>query len=157
MQDLLNISSAHRDETFALGQQLSKLLKEGDVVALYGELGSGKTVFIQGVCAGLGVDSYVTSPSFTLIQEYSGRLPVYHFDFYRLNSLSEIEDLGVDMYFDDSGIALVEWAERGEALLSASRYNIRFQHVEEGGVIMPDQRVLTISGPGSIDLSDLSA
>ena len=90
---VLEIVSQNRERTFAVGRALADFLGAGDVVALTGDLGSGKTVFAQGACAGLDVRDCVTSPTYTLIQEYSGRLPVFHIDFYRLETVREIEDL----------------------------------------------------------------
>ncbi len=114
---LFQVVSSCDEETYNWGKRLADFLKSGDVVVLYGELGSGKTVFAQGVCAGLEVRDVVTSPSFTLIHEYQGRMPVFHFDFYRLTSEREVEDLNVLGYWESQGISLVEWADRGESLL----------------------------------------
>jgi tRNA threonylcarbamoyladenosine biosynthesis protein TsaE len=119
--DILSESS---EATFRKGQELAAALKPGSVVALSGDLGSGKTVLVQGICSGLGVSGVVTSPTFTLIQEYTGRIPVYHFDFYRLNALREIEDLGLSDYFESEGISLIEWAERAGALLPNDKIEV---------------------------------
>jgi tRNA threonylcarbamoyladenosine biosynthesis protein TsaE len=101
-------------ETEALGRQFA--LKEagvGSVLALKGELGSGKTLFTKGLVAGLGSDTTVTSPTFTIIHEYpGGRLPVYHFDFFRLEDRRSIARLGLDDYFFGDGVSIVEWADR---------------------------------------------
>ena len=94
------------------------------MVALTGDMGSGKTVFVQGICAGLKVEEMVTSPSFTLIHEYHGVFPVYHFDFYRLNSTEEIESLDLEYYYQLRGICLIEWAERGDGLLPEARLSV---------------------------------
>jgi tRNA threonylcarbamoyladenosine biosynthesis protein TsaE len=123
--ETFEIRSCNVEETFQLGKRFASLLIPGDIVALYGELGSGKTVFVQGACAGLDVQEYVTSPSFTLIHEYSGKIPVYHLDFYRLNSVSEIEDLDLDRYYRCDGVAFIEWAERSESLLPRMRFSIQ--------------------------------
>jgi len=132
---VLHTVSKSYDETFTLGERLSNHLQENDVVALYGELGSGKTVLVQGICACLDVTDYVTSPSFTLIQEYHGRYPVYHFDFYRLTSLQEVEDLGIDYYFDLSGISLIEWPERGKDILPENHFTIQIQRIFNNGTL----------------------
>jgi tRNA threonylcarbamoyladenosine biosynthesis protein TsaE len=100
------------EDTAELGRKLGGLLLAGDLICLIGELGAGKTSFAQGVARGLGVEGQVRSPSFTLIHEYYGRLPLYHLDLYRLNDPSELEDLGYEEYFYGDGVALVEWADR---------------------------------------------
>ena len=100
-------------ETRALGERLAKQLKAGDVILLEGELGAGKSELARGVAKGLGVQETVTSPSFTILNVYeSGRIPLYHFDWYRLESAEELYELGMDEYLGGDGIALVEWPER---------------------------------------------
>jgi len=101
-------------ETLALGERLGRLLAPGDFVALIGELGAGKTHFVQGVARGLGIDPAlpVTSPTYTLLHEYRGRIPLYHFDLYRLGGVDDILELGFAEYFYGDGACLVEWAER---------------------------------------------
>jgi len=136
----------HSQETFDWGKRLADFLKPGDVVALYGELGSGKTVFVQGVCAGLDVHDFVTSPSYTLIQEYQGRIPVFHFDFYRLTRESQVEDLDVFRYWESSGISLVEWADRGEIFLPEKRISVTFDRIKENGEIIVEKRLIRFEG-----------
>lgn len=153
--DVLRVVSNDRDETYGWGKKLSGLLKIGDVIALYGELGTGKTVFAQGVCAGLDVYDYVTSPTFTLVQEYTGRMPVFHFDFYRVESLSEIEDLDIDGYMMAGGVCIVEWAEKGEALLPESRISVVLDRIAENGSVAVDKRSIRLTGPKGRGLSDL--
>ena len=100
-------------ETRALGEELSSSLRPGDVVVLEGELGAGKSELARGIARGLGVRETVTSPSFTILNVYeSGRYPLYHFDWYRLESADELYELGMDEYLGGDGIAVVEWAER---------------------------------------------
>ena len=100
-------------ETRALGEKLASRLKAGDVVVLEGELGAGKSELARGIARGLGVTETVTSPSFTILNVYeSGRCPLYHFDWYRLESEEELYELGMDEYLGGDGIAVVEWAER---------------------------------------------
>ena len=96
------------------GRQIAKKLKKGDILCLFGQLGSGKTVLVKGIAEGLGLKKKeVTSPSFVLIREYPrGKLPLFHFDLYRLDSLCEILPLGIDEYFYDDGVTVVEWADR---------------------------------------------
>ena len=102
------------EETVALGARLGRLLLPGDFVALEGELGAGKTQFAKGIAAGLEVDpgTPVTSPTYTILNIYQGRLPLYHFDLYRLQGPEEIAELGFEEYFHGRGACVVEWAER---------------------------------------------
>lgn len=107
-------------DTIAFGAELAAGLEAGDCLALVGDLGAGKTHFTKGVVAGLGCDRAVTSPTFTLVHEYlGGRLPVFHFDFYRLESAAELLDIGWDDYLDAGGITIVEWADKFPDLLPA--------------------------------------
>ena len=101
-------------ETELLGECLGRVMEAGDVVTLSGDLGAGKTRFAQGVASGLGVDRShpVTSPTFTILNEYQGRLPLYHFDFYRFGRGEDLRDLGFEEYVAGAGICLVEWPER---------------------------------------------
>lgn len=133
-------------ETRALGRELATRLAPGEVVALIGDLGSGKTCLAQGICEGLGVPDPVTSPTFILINEYQGRLgtralPVYHLDLYRLADPGELEDLGIEEYFYGQGVCLVEWAERAVAHLPARHWEIR---LEPAGT---EERRITVSRP----------
>jgi tRNA threonylcarbamoyladenosine biosynthesis protein TsaE len=98
-------------ETRALGREIGRSLKPGAIILLYGELGSGKTVFTKGICRGLGVRETVTSPSFVLVTEYLGRLPVTHIDLYRLNRPAT-DQLPIEEYFNPQGLTVIEWAER---------------------------------------------
>jgi tRNA threonylcarbamoyladenosine biosynthesis protein TsaE len=102
----------NEDETIKLGEQLSRTLLPGDVVGFFGNLGSGKTHMIKGICSGLNCLDEVSSPTFTLINEYKSSYPVYHFDFYRIETEMEVFDLGYEEYFYGLGICLIEWAER---------------------------------------------
>ena len=117
-------------ETISLAREFARRLVAGDVVALYGELGAGKTQFVKGVCLGLGLVEVVTSPSFIIMNEYKyarnggESLSVYHFDFYRIKSISEVYDLGIEEYFYGKGICLIEWADAAGPLLPPSRYDI---------------------------------
>jgi tRNA threonylcarbamoyladenosine biosynthesis protein TsaE len=110
------------DETFALGQLLGGAVDAGTVILLNGDLGAGKTCFAQGVARGVGVSSErpVTSPSYTLLNVHHGRLPLYHFDLYRLSQVDDLADLGYDDFAEGDGLALVEWADRMSGVLKAS-------------------------------------
>ena len=124
--DLTTISP---EETEAAGARLGATLKSGDVVALTGELGAGKTVFVQGLARALGVGTAATSPTFVLVNEYRGRVPVHHVDAYRTTSLAELMDLGIEEMMDGDGITVIEWAERVEPLLPARAVRVRIAGV----------------------------
>ncbi len=114
-------------ETESLGRDFARKIDKGDVVALRGDLGSGKTQFVKGVVAGLGSGNEVTSPTFTLIHEYSGgRLPIYHFDFFRIEDRQSAERLGLDEYFFGDGVCLIEWADKFPELIPPNAKWISF-------------------------------
>jgi len=122
------------DETFEMAKKFALKLKPNDVLALSGELGAGKTRFVQGLAVGLGVPakSYVRSPSFTLMNEYNGgRLNLYHFDFYRLHNSKELGDLGLDEYFDGDGVTVIEWADRFSKTLPKRTKFVAFKILDE--------------------------
>jgi len=118
------------------------LLGAGDLIALYGDLGSGKTVLAQGISIGLGYDGYVSSPSFVIVNEYAGRIPILHIDLYRIHDPAEIEDLGYRELFFGDGVAIVEWAERARELLPDERLDIRI------AINAPDKRTITFDAHG---------
>jgi tRNA threonylcarbamoyladenosine biosynthesis protein TsaE len=119
-------------ETIELGRALASQLKPGDVVGFYGDLGAGKTTMIKGVAAGLRVADVVKSPSFVIVTEYAGRLPVYHVDLYRLGDGSDFGSIGLDYYLDGEGVCLIEWAERAEGILPDTAIRVRMS-VEGSG------------------------
>ncbi len=111
----MQVSTHSHGESLALGEHLGQWLKVGDIVLLFGDLGSGKTTLSQGLCRGLGLpqNEYVRSPSFTLINEYQGAIPIYHIDLYRLDTIQEIETLGLEeILFAGNGVSIIEWAEK---------------------------------------------
>lgn len=130
--EIRTINSGAPAETRALGEQIGKSLDAGSLILLKGDLGAGKTLFTQGVASGAGVDSAmpVTSPTYTLMNIYHGRLPIYHFDLYRLEGGGDVDDLGFDEYFEGDGIALVEWAERAPELQRGALL-VEIDHVDE--------------------------
>ncbi len=129
----MTVVTSSPDETKALGEKLAKNLKCGDILALEGELGSGKTQFVKGLAKGLGVsqDSYVRSPSFILLNEYAGRLPLYHFDFYRLTTPFDLDTIGMEEYFDGDGITVIEWADKFPAAIPKRAVHIKFEVLDE--------------------------
>ena len=115
------------EATRALAGEIARRATPGMVIALSGDLGAGKTCFIQGLAAGLGVASPVTSPTFIMIAEYAGRLPLYHVDLYRTTSLAEIRGLGLDELLDGAGVTAIEWAEKAGPLLPSRAIHIHIQ------------------------------
>ena len=140
----MTIVTRSSQATMALGRRLGGLLGPGDVVALSGPLGSGKTTLTKGLAEGLGVADprWVTSPTFVLVHEYPGWLPVYHIDAYRLSGPADAEALGADELFFGDGVTIVEWAERIADVLPAERLDIQLAH--GGG----DQRQLSLTAVG---------
>jgi tRNA threonylcarbamoyladenosine biosynthesis protein TsaE len=135
------------EQTKRLGAALAPALQPGDLISLTGDLGAGKTQFVQGVAGGLGIDGPVTSPTFTIIREYDGRLPLYHFDVYRLESLAELTVLGYEEYFFGTGATVIEWGDKVEPLLPADRLTIEMHRMLESDTHR--QLIVKASGPRS--------
>lgn len=127
----LDVISHSVEQTRRLAARLAELLQPGDVVLLGGNLGAGKTVFAQGVAAGLGITEPVTSPTFTLIHEYEGRLPLYHVDLYRIGGDAEAGDLGLEEYLYGNGVTLIEWAERASGLVPREHLLVTLRPVSD--------------------------
>ena len=138
----MQITTHSADETQALGKKLAESLRPGDVIAYFGDLGAGKTAFTRGLAQGLGITDPVTSPTYTIVNEYlSGRIPLFHFDMYRLSSSDELFDIGWEDYLSRGGVCAVEWSENVEdALQDAIRVTIEKDADE------PDTRHITITG-----------
>jgi len=138
------IQSKSASETVRLGKSIGSRLLPGDVVALVGELGTGKTQFIKGLAAGAGIGNptYISSPSFTLINEYPGKITFYHIDLYRLSKEKEAEELGLEDYFRGKGITAIEWADKVPSLLPKELLLIRIAYTGR------NTRSLEISGKG---------
>ncbi len=117
------------EETIGIGKSLAAKLKRGDCVALVGDLGSGKTVLTKGIAEGLGVKNprYVNSPTFVIIKEYKGRLPLYHFDLYRLNKSTLIDAESYEEYFYDDGVTVIEWADKIRGLLPKKHIEVKLK------------------------------
>ena len=140
---MIEVTTGSVEETQALGEQLGRALRPGDVVALHGELGSGKTTLIQGIARGLGRDpETIKSPTFVLMREYPGEVPVIHIDGYRLEGPPAVSWLDVDLIFSPHKITLIEWAERFAGLLPDDALTVRLAHVST------NRRRLTLQSTG---------
>ncbi|WP_158352336.1 tRNA (adenosine(37)-N6)-threonylcarbamoyltransferase complex ATPase subunit type 1 TsaE [Diplocloster modestus] len=138
------IETNRAEDTFALGRKVGEQARAGQVYTLVGDLGVGKTVFTQGVARGLGITEPISSPTFTIIQEYEeGRLPFFHFDVYRIGDIEEMEEIGYEDYFYGEGICLVEWANLIEELIPADAVHVAIEKDLERGF---DYRRITITG-----------
>jgi tRNA threonylcarbamoyladenosine biosynthesis protein TsaE len=125
---MATIISHSAEETFRAGRDVAAQIQAGDVLALVGDLGAGKTQWVKGLAAGLGSDAAVTSPTFTLIHEYGGgRLPLYHLDCYRLADAAELLGIGLDDYLDGRGVVVIEWADKFPELIPATARWVRFK------------------------------
>lgn len=120
-------------ETEDLGSKLGKIAKPGDIICLIGDLGAGKTTFTKAFAKGLEVEDYVTSPTFTILQEYEGRIPLYHFDVYRIEDVGEMEHIPYEEYFYGEGVCVIEWAELIQEILPKDyvRIEIKYMGIEE--------------------------
>jgi tRNA threonylcarbamoyladenosine biosynthesis protein TsaE len=129
----LTLISRNPEETFHIGKIIGRNLTESDVVALVGDLGTGKTCLTQGIARGLGVpDEYqITSPSFTLINEYQGRMMLYHFDLYRLSRASEMDDMGYEEYLFGQGVSVIEWADKVNGILPDDTLFVLINYTDE--------------------------
>ena len=143
MAESVTLQTRSADETRAVGEALATLLEPGDVVSLTGDLGAGKTAFVQGAARGLGVRGPVVSPTFTLVRQYRGAVPVYHLDVYRLDRIQDVLDLGFEELLDEEGVVFIEWGDAIDALLPED--HLRIELVLPGD---DETRRLTISGRG---------
>lgn len=127
----LKLKSHSAKQTQLLGKQLGKLAQSGDILLFTGNLGTGKTCLIQGIAYGLGIKEHPFSPSFVIVREYHGRLPLYHIDFYRLDHIKEIIELGLEEYLYGNGVCAVEWAEKGLETLPERNLLITLDYVSD--------------------------
>ena len=134
--------SGSPDETYDFGRHLGELAQPGDVVLMTGDLGSGKTCLTQGIAKGLGIKEHALSPTFVIMREMHGRLPLYHVDLYRLDRLEETADLGLDDYFYGDGLSVVEWAEKAMGLMPPERLLIEIAYISD------NERKLTLRPTG---------
>lgn len=140
---ILKLISDSRERTLETGRLIGGILDRGDIVALSGELGSGKTCLTQGMAKGLGVAENVpvVSPTFTLINEYPGKIPLFHLDVYRLSGPRDLEDMGYEEYFYGSGIIVIEWAEKIRDILPANTLFVSMRYINE------NTREMIVEGP----------
>jgi tRNA threonylcarbamoyladenosine biosynthesis protein TsaE len=127
--ECLRLDSHSPEQTQLLGSDLGELARKGDIFLLVGDLGTGKTCLVQGIAHGLAVQEYAFSPSFVIVREYGGRLPLYHIDLYRLDRIEDIADLGLEEYLFGNGICVVEWAEKGMQLMPTESLLISLQYI----------------------------
>lgn len=139
---MTHVVSERPEDTRNLGRKLGELSQAGDVFLLIGSLGAGKTCLAQGVAWGLGVEGYATSPSFVLVNQYRGRLPLYHIDLYRLDTIEEVLEVGLADYLYGGGVCVVEWAEKAAALLPRDNLTI------EIGILSDTRRDIAIKPRG---------
>jgi len=127
----IQYESLSPEKTLKLGRLLGNLAQPGDIFLLVGDLGSGKTYLTQGIADGLNITANVISPTFVLVREYHGRLPLYHIDLYRLDNIVEISDLGLDEYFSGNGLTVIEWADKGRPVLPGENLRIEISYIKE--------------------------
>ena len=139
----MEFESNSYEETQKFAEEFSKTLKAGDVLCMYGDLGVGKTAFVQGLAKGLGIDEPITSPTFTIVNEYSGRLPLYHFDVYRIGDVSEMDEIGYEDCFYGEGVCLIEWSQLIPEILPEHVIRIRIEKDLSQGF---DYRKITVEG-----------
>jgi len=136
----MTVTTTTAEETIRLGEKIARRLKPGDLVALSGELGAGKTTLVKGIAKGLGVKNYryVNSPSFVLVKEYKGKIPLFHFDIYRLNNLKDIEDIGYEDYLARDGVIVIEWSSKMGRILPERHLNVALK------IKNPNERTISV-------------
>jgi tRNA threonylcarbamoyladenosine biosynthesis protein TsaE len=138
-----DFKSTSPEETLIIGEELATVLEPGDVLCLHGDLGAGKTHLVKGISRGLGIqEQLVNSPTFTLIHEYKGRLPVYHFDLYRVKDASELKDIGAEDYLYGNGVCVIEWPDIIENDLPSNAVHVTIKKID------PTSRSISIQRSG---------
>jgi tRNA threonylcarbamoyladenosine biosynthesis protein TsaE len=129
---MFSVIAATPEQTWRIGELLGRALGPGDTVCLYGDLGAGKTNFSYGIALGLEVDArYITSPTFSFVNEYKGRAPFYHIDLYRIKDPDELENIGFEDYIGGAGVTVIEWADRADEALPAERLSVYLSYVDD--------------------------
>ena len=144
MKKLLKINTNNTEETEKLGYNIGKLLKGGEIICMDGDLGVGKTTMTKSLAKGLDIDDHITSPTFTIVNEYEGRLKLYHFDVYRISDVEEMYDLGYEEYFYSGGVCIIEWSNLIKEILPKERLTIEIKRIDEVS------REIIINGTGNI-------
>lgn len=142
---MLKFHADSAEETVELGQKLGQILNKGDTVCLTGDLGTGKTAFTGGIAKALEIEGYITSPTFTIVNEYEGKLPLYHFDVYRIGNAGDMFETGYDEYISGDGITVIEWAELIKEILPTERIDV---YIEKDDTDMTDSRLITMEFQG---------
>ncbi len=145
-RETIELRLNNTDETLKLGEIIGKSLNPGSIIALVGDLGAGKTVLVKGIAKGLGIDEEPNSPTFVIMNSYEGRLPLYHFDLYRLSDEEELLGIGYDEYFFGDGVAAVEWADRIKDIFPEHTINIDIKIPESESEDSEKQRDIKIEG-----------
>ncbi len=130
-----------QEETFSLGLELGKKAKPGDIFALIGNLGTGKTILAKGIAKGMGIEEEITSPTFTMLEVYEAPISLYHFDLYRISDDTELENLYFEEYWYGDGVSVIEWADRASKRLPKEIYSIRLEYIDK------KRRKITIEHP----------
>lgn len=141
----MRFESSSPDDTEKLGFCLGSIAKKGYIVCLVGELGVGKTEFVKGFARGMGIEDQIVSPTFTIVNEYMGKIPLYHFDVYRLDSVDEMYDLGYEEYFFGDGVTIIEWANQISEIIPGDNIAVTISKDMEQGV---DYREISIEASG---------
>jgi tRNA threonylcarbamoyladenosine biosynthesis protein TsaE len=151
--ETLKIRLKNTNETLKLGEIIGKSLNPGSIIALVGDLGAGKTVLVKGIAKGLGVDEEPNSPTFVIMNQYEGRIPLYHFDLYRVSSEEELFGIGYDEFFFGEGVAAVEWADRVQDVFPEHTIKIEIKIPEPGSEDSETIRDISIEGTSKWVLS----
>lgn len=138
---MITIRTNSAKETVRAGDKMGRILKKGDLVCLTGGLGTGKTAFTSGIAVALGIEGYITSPTFTIVNEYAGKIPLYHFDMYRINDPEEVYEIGFDEYLNNDGIVVIEWAETVKGILPQDNIWVDIKKDLKSGV---DVRIISM-------------
>lgn len=144
----MRIITRSEEETLKLGVEIGEKLMPGDVVSLNGDLGAGKTHITKGIAMGLGVEDYITSPTFIIVNEYEGRLPLYHFDVYRINDIGEMYEIGFEEYLYGNGVCIIEWGKIVDELLPEDTIKIDINKIDD------NTREIVIEDSGKLKLQE---